>query len=169
MTLQRVVIACVLFLGALSACQTTSTGPILVPNSPTAPSTPSPDDQAAILALMAAEAEAVIHDDSSGLLEIWTADGLIRDANHTPNDPTDDYTWAGHDAILSRYLTIVFPLYISQLERAEVQLTIGAVTATASATTLIEGEISPGGEVWTFSRIDGAWRIAGIVFNLEAP
>lgn len=128
---------------------------------------PPTSDREAILALMSAEAEAAIHDDAARLPELWAADGLIRDANHTPDDPTDDHTWLGYDAILSRYLTIVFPLHLTQLARTDVHLTFEGDTATATATTVIEGEVSPGGERWTFARVGGEWRITSIVFNLE--
>lgn len=124
-------------------------------------------DREAILALMTAEAEAAVHDDAARLLELWAADGLVRDANHTPDDPTDDHTWIGHDAILSRYLTIVFPLHLTRLARTDVHLIIDQDVATATATTVIEGEVSPGGEQWTFARVDGEWRIVSITFNLE--
>ena len=117
---------------------------------------------------MAAEAEAAIQDDALRLLELWADNSFILDASHTPDDPTDDHIWVGQDAILSRYLTIVFPLYLTQLERTDVQLTIEGETATATATTLIEGEISPGGETWTFILSDGEWRIESLTFNLES-
>ncbi len=149
-----------------TACQAAPATPILVPLSPTPPPA---SDREAILALMAAEAKAVIHDDASHLLQLWATDGLVRDANHTPEDPSDDHIWVGHDALLSRYLTILFPLHLTQLTRTDVQLTIEGNTATATATTVIEGEISPGGERWTFTRIEGAWHITSIVFNLESP
>lgn len=150
------------------ACRSASATPILSLFTPTpSPASHLASDQEAILALMAAEAEAAVHDDAPRLLELWAADGLIRDANHTPDDPTDDHTWSGHDAILSRYLTIVFPLHLTQLARTDVHLTIEGDTATAIATTVIEGEVSPGGERWTFARVGGEWRITGITFNLE--
>jgi len=153
---------------SLTACQSAPATPLLLPLSPAPSPTPPPaSDREAILALMAAEAEAAVHDDAARLLELWAADGLIRDARHTPDDPTDDHTWIGHDAILSRYFTIVFPLYLTQLARADVILTVDGDTATATATTVIEGEVSPGGERWTFARVEGEWRIASIVFNLE--
>jgi hypothetical protein len=152
----------------VTACQLAPATPILLPLSPTpSPTAPPASDQEAILALMAAEAEAAVQDDAGRLLQLWAADGLIRDANHTPDDLADDHTWIGHDAILSRYLTIVFPLYLTQLARADVHLTVDGDAAAATATTLIEGEVSPGGERWTFVRLNGEWRIASIVFNLE--
>ncbi len=110
-----------------------------------------------------------MHDDAARLLALWAADGVIRDARHTADDPGDDNTWIGHDAILSYYLTVVFPLHLTRLARSDVELSIQGDTATATATTVIEGEISPGGERWTFARTAGGWRITGIVYNLEPP
>lgn len=154
---------------SVAACQTAPVTPILLPLS-AAPSltVPAASEREAILALMASEAKAAVYDDASRLLELWAADGLIRDANHTPGDPADDHTWIGHDAILSRYLTIVFPLHLTQLARTDVLLTIEGDIATATATTVIEGEVSPGGERWTFARIEGEWHITSIAFNLES-
>lgn len=150
------------------ACRPASVRPIISSFTPTpSPTPPSTSDREAILALMAAEVEAAVHDDATRLLELWAADGLIRDANHTPDDPTDDHTWVGRDAILSRYLTVVFPLYLTQLARTEVHLTIEGDTATATATTVIEGETSSGGEKWTFAHVNGKWRIKSITFDLE--
>jgi len=149
------------------ACRSAPAVPILISPFPTPSLSVSRSDREAILALMTAEAEAAVHDDAEHLLDLWAVEGLIRDANHTPDDPTDDHTWVGHDAILSRYLTIVFPLHLTQLTRTDVLLTVEGDTATAVATTVIEGEVSPGGERWTFGRVDGAWRITSVVFNLE--
>ena len=105
-------------LGLAVACQSTSATPILSPLTPAPSPMPSPaSDREAILALMAAEAEAAVHDDADRLLELWTADGIVRDASHTPDDLMDDHTWSGHDGILSRYFTIVFPLHLTQLAR----------------------------------------------------
>jgi ketosteroid isomerase-like protein len=151
-----------------AACWSAPVTPILSPLTPTpSPARSVASDREAILALMAAEAEAAVHDDAARLLTLWAADGLVRDANHTPADPNDDYTWIGHDAILSRYLTVVFPLHLTQLARIDVLLTVEGDTATVIATTVIEGEVSPGGERWTFARFEGEWRITSITFNLE--
>jgi hypothetical protein len=151
-----------------AACQSAPATPTVFLITPTpSPAQSAASDREAILALMAAEAEAAIRDDAGRLLALWAADGLVRDANHTPDDPTDDHTWIGHDAILSRYLTIVFPLYLTRLACADVLLTVEGDEATATATTVIEGEVSPGGERWTFARIEGEWRITSITFNLE--
>jgi hypothetical protein len=158
----------IVLLGLAVACQSVSATPILFPlqSTPT-PVSSSPSDREAILALMTAEAEAAVHDDADRLLGLWAADGIVRDANHTPDDPADDHTWSGHDGILSRYLTIIFPLHLTRLARADVSLTIDGDAATAIATTVIEGEVSPGGERWTFARTGGEWRITSITFNLE--
>lgn len=153
------------FAAACRSAPATPTGFLVTPTPSSAQTATS--DREAILALMAAEAEAAIRDDAGRLLALWAADGLVRDANHTPDDPTDDHTWIGHDAILSRYLTIVFPLYLTRLAHADVLLTVEGDEATATATTVIEGEVSPGGERWTFARIEGEWRITSITFNLE--
>jgi ketosteroid isomerase-like protein len=168
MGMLRLLVAFFVLALASTACGPTPSMPILLARSPTSSPTAMPaSDRESILALMDAEARAALHDDAAPLLEIWAQDGTIRDANHTPQDPADDHTWRGRDAILSRYLTIVFPLHLTQLNRADVQLTITGDTATATASTVIEGEVSPEGEVWTFVRTGGRWLIQSITFNLE--
>ncbi|OQY24552.1 MAG: hypothetical protein B6I34_03445 [Anaerolineaceae bacterium 4572_32.1] len=148
-----------LLLVLVAACGPAPTTPVILPS--------VMSDREAILALMAAEAEAAVNDDAGRLLELWAADALIRDANHTPDNPIDDHTWIGRDAILSRYLTIIFPLHLTQLARSDIDLTIEGKSAILTATTIINEETSPQGEQWTFARIDGNWRITSIIFNLE--
>lgn len=150
-----------------AACRAAPSTPILLARTLTPSPAPLASDRESILALMDAEADAALHDDAAPLLEIWSPDGTIRDANHTPQNPADDHTWVGHDAILSRYLTIVFPLHLTQLRRADVALTIRDNTAIATASTVIEGEVSPNGEEWTFVRTNEHWLIQSITFNLE--
>ena len=150
-------IALLLCLGGLVACR----------GKEMAPGAGSEADKEAIRALVAAHREAVLQRDAQRLLELWAADGVITDANHTPANPGDDRVWAGHEALLAYYTTLVFPLYLDDIGPADVEVYLQGDTAWATATTRIGQETSPGGERWTFIREGGKWRIASITFNLE--
>jgi len=139
------------------------------PSLPPSPAdfTPTPDAAQAIAELIATHRAAVVADDVQGLLDIWAEDGVIRDANHTPDDPTDDHVWRGLDAVLSYYTTILFPLYLNEVGPVDTALTIKGPEAVMTGTTKIGDELSPRGERWTFAFRDGKWKITGMTFNLE--
>lgn len=112
--------------------------------------------------------QAVLTDDVQGLLDIWADDGIIIDANHTPDNPTDDHVWRGLDAVLSYYTTVLFPLYLTEIGPVDTVLTVNGLEAVMTGTTMIGAEVSPGGERWTFAFRDGEWKITGLTFNLES-
>jgi len=153
----------------LSACGKSPAPP--TPVAPTSiPRTPTPvpaTDEEAILQLLAAEGEGVVQQDIERLMEIWAEDGVVIDARHTPDDPSDDLTWRGRDAIRQRYVTVVFPGNPAVAGAIDVQLTIEGDRAEALATTRIGAEISPGGDRWTFVKRGGRWLIASLTYNLE--
>lgn len=129
--------------------------------------TPTTDAAQAITELIAMHRAAVVADDVQGVLDIWAEDGVITDANHTPDDPTDDHVWRGLDAVLSYYTTILFPLYLTEVGPVDTVLTVEGTGAVMTGTTKIGDELSPGGERWTFALIDGEWKVTGMTFNLE--
>ena len=130
--------------------------------------TPTPaNDEEAILQLLRAESEGVVQQDMERLAEIWAEDATVTDAKHTPDDPGDDAEWRGIDAILDRYVVLVFPGNPQYAEPADVTIVVDGDTATATSTTRIGDEVSPGGDRWTFVRRDGRWYILGLVYNLE--
>jgi hypothetical protein len=127
----------------------------------------SRDDAAAIEALLIQEAQGVLRRDIRTLMSLWDEDGVITDAAHTPDDPTDDTVWRGLDAIRNRYVYIVFPGGATEAEPRDVQITIEGRQATAQSTTSIDSELSPGGDRWTFVQRGGRWLIASLTYNLE--
>lgn len=129
--------------------------------------TPTPEARQVITALIAVHRAAVVTDDIQGVLDIWAEDGAITDANHTPDDPTDDHVWRGLDAILSYYTTVLFPLYLSEVGPVDTVLTVEGFEAVMTGTTEIGDELSPGGERWVFAFRDGEWKVTGMTFNLE--
>jgi len=147
-------------------------GPAAAPIAPSGPSprgtdTPTPaSDEEAILQLLNAEAEGVVQQDIDRLMEIWAADGMVTDANHTPDDSSDDLVWEGAEAIKERYL-IIFQSFPTQAAHPDVELTIRGDTAEATTTTTIGVDMAPKGDKWTFTKIEGRWYIASLTFNLE--
>jgi len=158
-----------LFLSAvllLIACTAAPPGPE-TPPTPTPVIPPNASDEEAILALLRAEAQGVVSRDMALLAAIWAEDAVVVDAKHTPDDPSDDTRWEGIDAVLDRYVTLVFPGNPTYVEPADVTITIDGDRAEAVSTTQIGAERSPGGDRWTFVKRDGVWRIQSLVYNLE--
>lgn len=132
--------------------------------------TPSASEDAeAIRAVIRAEAEAARAHDVERLESLWAKDGLVRDANHTPRDLTDDRIWLGRDAVISRYTSVVFYLPLDGAGPTDLEIAVHGDEAVVTATTHIGQEVSPRGERWTFVRRGDRWKIASITFNLEPP
>lgn len=142
--------------------------PITMPTKPPPTPTPVPaTDEEAIWQLLQAEKEAVLQHDIDRLMDIWDEDGIVIDANHTPDKPDDDAKWVGHEAIRERYITLVFPSAPDEASATEAELTIQGDTATAISTTAIGIEVSPSGDKWTFAKKEGRWKITSLTYNLE--
>ncbi|RME82773.1 MAG: nuclear transport factor 2 family protein, partial [Caldilineae bacterium] len=126
-------------------------------------------DEEAITQLLLAESEAVVQQDIERLAELWSEDAMVTDANHTPDDAGDDAVWRGIDAVLDRYVVLVFPGN-PQFAAPEIdEIVIVGDMAWARSTTRIGSEVSPGGDQWTFVRREGRWYIQSLTYNLEPP
>ncbi len=134
---------------------------------PTSPVPVFDNDEAAIRWLLEAESRGVVNKDMDLLAAIWAEDAVVTDAKHTPDDPADDARWQGIDAVLDRYVTLVFPGNPTMAAPADMQITVDGDTATALSTTRINDELSPGGDSWTFVKRDGRWFIQSLMYNLE--
>ncbi|MBN1579135.1 MAG: hypothetical protein JXA89_00425 [Anaerolineae bacterium] len=124
-------------------------------------------DQAAIQELIATEGRGAKARDVALLESVWADDAVVRDANHTPDDLSDDLVWEGWDAILLRYETVIFYLTLEAPGPVDLVMEVQSDTAIVTGTTRIGNERSSEGERWTFRRHKGTWKITGIVFNLE--
>ncbi len=131
------------------------------------PAAAQADEREAIAKIVRAEGQAVVAKDINRLAQLWTDDATVTDAKHTPGDPKDDAVWRGVDAVLDRYMVVVFPGNPQVAEPGDIQIEINGDTAEARSTTHIGNEISPGGDLWTFRRQGGRWLIAGLTYNLE--
>jgi ketosteroid isomerase-like protein len=128
----------------------------------------SPDENVqSLTSLIAAEGEAARARDLERLASLWAEDGIVRDARHTPGDPSDDGMWQGWDAILSRYTSTIFNQSLADAGPVDLVFEVRGDAAVVTGTTRIGGELSPGGERWTFRRQGKGWVITGITFNLE--
>ena len=149
----------------LSACRPTA------PSQPTALArTPTPvpaSAEEAIRQILRAESEGVVRQDMTLLAELWAEDATVTDAKHTPDVTDDDAVWHGIDAILDRYVVLVFPGNPQFAEPADVEIVVEGDQATARSTTQIGDEVSPGGDLWSFSRCNGRWCIQALTYNLE--
>ncbi len=126
-----------------------------------------PDDQSAIRPLINAECEAVVQQDLDRLQGMWASDGVVTDANHTPDNASDDVTWKGWDAIRDRYVNIVFPSNPTFCEHFDTQVTISGDTATALSGIRIGTTNAPNSNTWTFKKTGDGWRIAALSYNLN--
>ena len=131
------------------------------------PTPQPPSDEEAIRQLIRLEGQGVLTQDIVGLMGLWAEDALITDAKHSPDNLDDDARWRGRDAIRERYVVLVFPGNPTSAGAVDVEIVIEGDMATATSTTAIGDEISPGGDRWTFARRDGRWWIAGLTYNLE--
>ncbi len=161
---------CLLIPLAVSCGQNVPPTPTIAPLAPLVPRTPTPtpaSDEEALEMLLNAEKEGVVQQDIDRLEEIWDPQGAIIDANHTPNDESDDIVWRGWVEIRDRYVNLVFPSAPVEAQAMDLDIQIEGDTATVMSTTQIGGETSPGGDKWTFEKKDGAWRIMSLTYNLE--
>jgi ketosteroid isomerase-like protein len=130
--------------------------------------TPTPaNDEEAIKQLINAEGEAVVQQDIDRLQGLWASDGVVTDANRTPDNPSDDKTWKGWAAIRDRYVNIVFPSNPAFAEHPNIRVTITGDTAAAISDTKIGITNAKDNDKWTFRKIDGQWKMTSLTFDLS--
>lgn len=154
-----------------AACARPQPASTLGPRPATPVRTPTPQpatDEEAIRQLIRSEGQGVVAQDIAGLMDLWSPDAVIVDAKHTPDNPADDARWSGRDAIRERYVVLVFPGNPAAAGGADVKIELQGDRATATSTTVIGNEVSPGGDRWTLAKRDGRWWITGLTYNLEA-
>ncbi len=170
------IVALMALMAATVSCSSpTDTGS----ESPTAPPPPAagscalgvdagaPDDEA-IRAVLLAEGEFVVEQNIDALMQLWAADSRVADAKNTPDDAGDDQNWDGKDAIRHRYVRTVFPGAPDQVQPSDLDIAVNGDEAVVQATTHIGSEVSPAGDRWELTRIDGCWLIRSLTYNLEA-
>ncbi|MBI5300892.1 MAG: nuclear transport factor 2 family protein [Chloroflexi bacterium] len=163
-------IAAVVLLATAVGCDGTPPPPPPVGSPPvqrTRTATPAPaNDEEAIKQLINAEGEAVVQQEINRLQDIWATDGVVTDANRTPDNPSDDKTWKNWSALRDRYVNIVFPSNPPAAEHPNIRITMTGDTASAIADTKIGVTNAKDNDKWTFRKIDGRWRITSLTFGL---
>ena len=130
--------------------------------------TPTPaNDEEGIKQLVNAEGEAVVQQDIDRLQGLWATDGVVTDANHTPDNPSDDKTWKLWASIRDRYVNIIFPSNPAYAEHPNIRVTISGDTATAIADTRIGITNLKDNDKWTLRKIDGQWKLTSLTFSLS--
>lgn len=124
------------------------------------------NDEEAIKQLINAEGQAVVEQDIDRLQSMWASDGVVTDANRTPNNASDDKTWKGWAAIRDRYVNVVFPSNPAFAEHPNIRVTISGDTASALADTKIGVTNVKDNDKWTFRKIDGQWKMTSLTFSL---
>jgi ketosteroid isomerase-like protein len=123
-------------------------------------------NEEAIWALISAESKSVVSQDIDRLMRLWSEDARITDAKHTPDDPSDDQTVQGQDAIRYRYTHIVFPSAPGSAQAENLDIHILGNQAQVTSTTHIGDVISPRGNHWQMARVNGCWVLQELVYNL---
>lgn len=124
------------------------------------------NDEEAIKQLINAEGEAVVQQDIDRLQSMWASDGVVTDANHTPNNASDDKTYKGWAAVRDRYVNIIFPSNPAFADHPNIRVTLTGDTASAIADTKIGVTNLKDNDRWTFRKIDGQWKITSLTFSL---
>lgn len=163
-------IAAVAVLMAVTACSGSAPPPPVTSPGTVRPRTPTPvpaNDEEALRQLINAEGESVVQQDIDRLQGLWASDGVVSDANHTPDNPSDDKTWKGWAAIRDRYVNIVFPSSPQSAEHPNIRVTVTGDTASALSDTKIGITNAKDNDKWTFRKIDGQWKITSLTFSLS--
>jgi ketosteroid isomerase-like protein len=130
--------------------------------------TPTPaTPEEAVRQLINAECEAVVEQDIDRLQGIWASDGVVTDANHTPDNTSDDVTWKGWDAIRDRYVNIVFPSNPTFCEHPDAQVSINGDSASAVTGIKIGVTNAPNSNNWVFVKTGNIWKITALTYNLN--
>lgn len=124
------------------------------------------NDEEAIRQLIVAEGESVVQQDVDRLQSMWANDGIVIDANRTPDNSGDDKKWVGWGQIRDRYVNIVFPSNPAFAEHPNIRVTITGDTATAIADTKIGVTNLKDNDKWTFRKVDGQWKVISLTFGL---
>ncbi len=131
---------------------------------------------AEVKAIIFLEGNAALHGDIESAVWLWSPDGVLRDANYTPADTSDDRTWTGPEGIRERYRDEFRQRRYMKLAHTDASV----MTEGDSATVVndLRAEISTGGGIqqvfqsrgdrWTFRKGVDGWKIVELVVN-RAP
>jgi cellulose synthase/poly-beta-1,6-N-acetylglucosamine synthase-like glycosyltransferase/ketosteroid isomerase-like protein len=130
----------------------------------------------AVRAALYFEKEAAVKGDVEAALRLWSPDGVIRDANYTLDDPTDDTVWVGTDEIRERYTQEFARHQYLELRHSDASVIIEGDTAVVvndlhaklRTPAGVQDVFLSRGDRWKFVRGPHGWRIAELIMN-RAP
>lgn len=136
----------------------------------------APTDEGHVKTLLYLEGRAAVRGDVDAAVRLWSPDGVIRDANFTPSDTTDDRVWAGAEAIRARYRSEFRQRRYLRLAHTDASVVIEGDRATVVNDLRAEIQSSTGiqtvylsrSDRWSFRKGKDGWRIAELVVN-RAP
>jgi cellulose synthase/poly-beta-1,6-N-acetylglucosamine synthase-like glycosyltransferase/ketosteroid isomerase-like protein len=132
--------------------------------------------EAEVKAIIYLEAQSAIRGDVESAVGLWDHEGVLRDANYTPADTTDDNVWAGSDAIRERYHKEFRQRRYLKLAHTDASILVegdrASVVNDLRAEILTLGGIQrvylSKGDRWTFRKDRDGWKIVELVVN-RAP
>jgi len=150
------------------------TNPTRIPFLPAAMMATDPGTQ--VKATLYMEEQAALRGSAEAALALWEPDGVIRDANYTPADSSDDRIWSGREGILERYvkefarhrylsLAHTSASVVIEKDRAVVVNDLRAELATSDGVQFV---FLAKGDRWVFHRTPDGWKIAELTVN-RAP
>lgn len=113
------------------------------------------DAAIALPLLVQSERNAAAALDLATLAALWAEDARIVERRDVEN-PDDDYTWQGRDAILDRYVVAVFPNPPGEMDEPPG----GEVAVNGDRATMVNGVDS-----WGFVWREGRWWIVELVIG----
>ncbi len=119
------------------------------------------------------EERAAMAKDIEGVLRLWSPDSVIRDANYTPNDESDDRVWTGLDDIRSRYEEEFRQRTYHKLIHRNISTFIeddmASVVNDLDAALTSQGKFQTvflfKGDRWTLRKENGEWKITSLTLN----
>jgi hypothetical protein len=131
----------------------------------------SAPEQAAALLIQEADAVRRVH--IADALALWHPEGILRDANFTPDVPEDDRVWAGSEQLLARYQDELANRRYRRLVHDNLQIEFHADEVVITNDLLAEFENGdrqhriqlPSSDRWVLRRYGGQWRIVSLELN----
>lgn len=107
------------------------------------------------------------------VLSLWDPNGVLRDANFTPNDPSDDRVWRGLAQIRQRYQEEYSQRDYISLKHKGIATILekdrAVVVNDLSADFIMDGKEQKvylaGDDEWELHLIDGQWKIVSLTVN----
>ncbi len=132
--------------------------------------------EGAIKAAIYFEKQAALAGSVDDALRLWSVRGVVRDANYTPEDTSDDRVWVGINAIRRRYAEEFARHRYLSLQHSDASIVIEGdsayvvndLRATIRTPAGVQQVYLARGDRWTLVRKGDRWQIVELVVN-RAP